>query len=57
MRLKKYRIVTDNNRGFQCEIWRLYLPFWFQINFVNSHSTIEDAEKSIKNYKKVVKKL
>ena len=47
MRLKKYRIVRDRYLGYECQVWRLWFPFWVQMDFTNTHSTIENAKEFI----------
>lgn len=54
MKLKKYRIVRDGYCGYECQVWRLWFPFWVQMNFTNTHSTLEGAINYIENNKKVV---
>ncbi len=49
MKFIKHRIVTDNYLGYECQVWRLWWPFWVQIGFVNTFSTIEEAKNYIKN--------
>jgi len=43
----KYRIVSDRYLGYECQIWRWYWPFWVQMGFTNTHSSIEDAKRYI----------
>lgn len=45
--MKKYRIVTDLYGGYEVQFKVWYLPFWRQLNFSNTHSSIADAEKYI----------
>lgn len=47
MKLKKFRIVKDNHLGYECQEWNWYWPFWIQMDFSNTHSTIERAEEFI----------
>ena len=49
IKLKKYRIVKDTYAGYECQIWRLWWPFWCQMNFTNTHRTIEQAKDFIYN--------
>ena len=49
IKIIKFRIVTDNYLGFECQKWCLWYPFWVQINFVNTHSNINDAIEFIEN--------
>lgn len=51
MKLQKFRIIADNYNGYECQIWRLWWPFWTQMDCVNSHSSIEKAKKYIENYR------
>jgi hypothetical protein len=46
----KYRIVGDRYLGYECQIWRWYWPFWVQMGFTNTHSSIEDAKRYIDLY-------
>jgi hypothetical protein len=46
----KYRIVSDRYLGYECQIWRWYWPFWVQMGFTNTHSSIEDAKRYIDWY-------
>ena len=58
LRLRKYRIVKDGYLGYQCDVWRLWFPFWIQMGFSNTFSSIEKAEEyiRIKNTIKYVEK-
>ncbi len=49
IKFKKYRIVKDYYAGYECQIWRLWWPFWCQMDYVNTHSTIEKAKDFIYN--------
>ena len=54
---RQYRIVTDKWLGFEVQKRLWYYPFWFQIKsirggIVNTHSTINSAEKLIEMDKK-----
>ena len=51
IRIKRYRIVKDSFAGYEVQIWRIWFPFWVQMRFVNTHSSIEDAEEFIKRGK------
>ncbi len=53
MKIKKFRIVSDSYSGYECQIWRIWWPFWVQMGFTNTHRTLEEAKKFIANYKKV----
>lgn len=48
----KYRIVTDNYAGFEVQIKVWYWPFWRQLNFSNTHFSIEQASQYIEKDKK-----
>ena len=50
----RYRIVRDRYSGFECQKWRLWFPFWIQMGYSNTHSSIEKAISYIKNDKTVV---
>ena len=54
MKLRKYRIVRDEYCGYQCQVWRLWFPFWVEMNGVNSHISLESAIDYIKNGEKKV---
>lgn len=47
----KYRIVTDKYIGYEAQFKRWYWPFYMQIDRVNSHLTIEAAERMIESHK------
>ena len=49
MKIRKYRIVRDNYSGYECQIWRIWWPFWIQME-INTHSTLERAEEYIEEY-------
>ena len=51
IRIKRYRIVTDSYAGYEVQIWRIWWPFWVQMRYVNTHNSIEAAEKFIKTGK------
>lgn len=56
--MAKYRIVTDGYAGYEVQIWRWWFPFWVQLGFTNTHSTIERAERYARgNARTVVKYL
>ena len=48
----KYRIVTDNYDGFECQHKRWWFPFWIQINYSNTHRTLEKARNFINDYER-----
>ena len=54
IKVVRYRIVRDNYLGYECQIWRLWFPFWIQMNFTNTHPTIERAIAFIENNGSVV---
>jgi len=49
MKLIKYRIVKDQHAGYECQKWRLWFPFWVQMGYVNTHSSLERAKEYIEN--------
>jgi len=49
---KKYRIVTDRYCGYEVQIKRWWLPFWYQAEGVNTHGSIEAAERWAERYAK-----
>lgn len=55
MKATKYRIVTDQYLGYECQVWRWYWPFWIQLGGINTFHTIERAEHYINNNNRVVK--
>jgi hypothetical protein len=48
---RKYRIVKDGFAGYEAQVWRWWFPFWTQIGFTNTHSTIEGAIEYIERWK------
>jgi hypothetical protein len=54
MKLIKYRIVRDDYCGYECQVWRLWFPFWLQMNGVNTHISLESAIDYIKKGEKKV---
>ena len=50
----KYRIITDNYNGFQCDKKRWWFPFWIQVGLSNTHLTKEAAMKFIEGDGRVV---
>jgi hypothetical protein len=49
IKIVRYRIVKDRFLGYECQKWRLWHPFWIQMNFCNTHQTIEKAIDFIEN--------
>lgn len=47
----KYRVVTDNYLGYEAQYKPWFLPFWQQLNGVNTRSTIEEALELCKAFK------
>ena len=45
----KYRIITDQYNGFECQKKLWWCPFWFQMNHSNTHATLDGAKKYIEN--------
>ena len=50
----KYRIVTDSFNGYECQKKRWWLPVWLQMDFTNTHVTMENAKAYIENDSKVL---
>lgn len=46
----EYRIVRDNYAGYEVQIRRWWFPLWVQVNFINTHFSIERAEKYAKDH-------
>lgn len=46
MQLIKYRVVTDQYAGFEAQSWRIWWPFWVQIN-INTFYSVDDAVEYI----------
>ena len=49
----KYRIVTDNYSGYECQSKTFWFPFWVQMNKIygiNTFSEIEKAKEFIFTY-------
>ena len=46
-----YRVVTDRYLGYEVQQKKRFLfwTWWKQVNFVNTHSTLEEAKEYIKN--------
>ena len=53
IKVVRYRIIKDNYAGYECQKWRIWFPFWFQIG-INTHCTIDHAIGFIVNNKTVV---
>jgi len=45
----KYKIVPDNDLGWEVRIWRWWWPFWVQADGSNTHRTYIHAETWFKN--------
>ncbi len=54
IKVVRYRIVKDNYLGYECQKWRLWYPFWCQMDFCNTHHTIDGAIAFIENQGSVV---
>lgn len=54
IKVVRYRIVKDDYSGYECQIWKIWFPFWCQMNFCNTHHTLEEAIAFIENHGKVV---
>lgn len=60
--MKRYRIVTDDYSGFEVQVKRWWIPFWWQCDVINTFSTLESAEKYANNHavrtrNKIIKQL
>lgn len=42
--LNHYRVVTDRYCGYTAEVWRPLWPFWCEIGFCNTSTSIAKAE-------------
>jgi len=51
----RYRIVADNFRGYEVQIWRWWWPFWVELGH-NTFCTVEEAEVWAKSQKQPVVK-
>lgn len=47
MKKVKYRIVTDDWGGYEAQYKLWWWPFWLQLFWTNTSSTIEGAEREI----------
>jgi len=48
---KKYRIITDMYCGFSVQCWRIWFPFWLQIDFTNTFLSLEEAKEALELHK------
>ena len=49
IKLREYRIVTDNYAGYEAQMRRWWhYPFWVQLGGVNTHKSQEAAERHCK---------
>ncbi len=48
----KYRVVTDNYLGYEAQYKPWFLPFWQQLDGINTHPTIEKALEMCKTFKR-----
>lgn len=39
----KYRIVTDRYCGYEVQFKKWFMPFWFQLFYINSSRSIDQA--------------
>ena len=46
----KYRIVKDRWNGFEAQQKLWWWPFWEQIGFTNTHTSIKDARNYIEEH-------
>jgi hypothetical protein len=42
--MAQYRIVRDTYNGYEVQVRRWWFPFWVQLGFSNTHTSIERAE-------------
>lgn len=42
---RRYRIMPDSYGGHEVQVWRIWLPIWLQLGFVNTFHSREDAVK------------
>lgn len=40
---RKYRVVLDNFAGYEAQVWRVWFPIWWQINGVNTSTSLDRA--------------
>ena len=52
MAKKQYRIVTDKSLGYEVQYSYWWLPFYYQLGWGNSHSTISKAKEYIEQDKR-----
>lgn len=50
----KYRIVTDRYLGYEAQVRKWWLPWWIQLGYCNTFSSVEEAKKYINTYKRVI---
>jgi hypothetical protein len=56
--MAQYRIVRDTYAGYEVQVRRWWFPFWVQLGFSNTHTSVERAEAwSEATIKKEVKRL
>jgi hypothetical protein len=48
--MAQYRIVRDLYLGYEVQIRRWWCPIWMQMDFSNTHPSIERAEKWLDCY-------
>ena len=48
---RQFRIVTDRFAGYEVQVRYWYYPLWEQAGFVNTHNSIERAERFIEERK------
>lgn len=46
----RYRIVVDSFAGYEVQIKRWYIPIYSQLQFSNTHRTIEEATEFAKKH-------
>tara|TARA_R110000782_G_scaffold102995_2_gene190420 strand:+ start:40 stop:252 length:213 start_codon:yes stop_codon:yes gene_type:complete len=47
----KYRIISDEFAGYECQFRYFWMPFYLQMNFpsCNTHFTLHEAKNFIEN--------
>jgi len=46
----KYRIVKDGYAGYEAQVKRWWFPFWVQIGFANTNTSVERARVVCDNH-------
>ena len=50
----KYRIVRDGYLGYEAQYRKWWMPFYCQIDFCNTRSTIEESKQLINRHRKPI---